>query len=382
MFLKPRLGLIALLLGATYALLFVATHIGQATGSGVIAFVSHRQNFNEIYLLDVATGQTRPLLRSYLENTPLDEFTPLWSPDGREIAFTAIFPATDSRITSAFNSEVMVVNTAGIAPQNLTRHDADREYLVGWSPDGQRILFLSNRNWAFGAYGSREFTNLFVMDADGRHVEQLGSFDLFNAQPRWSPDGRRIIFAGPGYLDSAEPLTDRDWDTEIFVINSDGSDLRQLTHNDQDDGAAAWSPDSTQIAFLSPLLGDTAVYILDAGCAECSPQRLASGRLSEYFSGDTSLVWSPDGRYLAVVLYTEGNPDIYRIEVVIGEVRNLTNHPNTDQAPVWSPDGRRIAFTSNRDGNLEIYVMDVDGSHLRNLTRHHAVDYSPVWWPS
>jgi Tol biopolymer transport system component len=369
------------MLGAACALLFLATRIGQATGGGVIAFISHREDRNEIYLLDVATGQTRKLLPGS-ENIPLDEFSPLWSPDGQQLAFTAFFPSTDARITSAFNSEVMLLNTTGAnIPYNLTRNTADREYLIGWSPDGQRLLFLSNRNWAFGRYGARDFTNLFVMDTDGSRVQQLGAFDLFNAQPRWSPDGSRIVFAAPGYIDSPDPLTDRDWDPEIFVINSDGSGLRQLTHNRESDGVPTWSPDGTQIAFMSPLLGDMDIYVVDAACVECSPQPLASGRLSEYFSADTSLVWSPDGRYLAAVLYNDGNPDIHRIEVATGEVRNLTEHPNTDQSPVWSPDGRRIAFTSNRDGNLEIYVMDVNGTHLRNLTRHQAVDYSPAWWP-
>jgi TolB protein len=375
---KAALWAIAPACGAALALLLLAAGVGRATGSGVIAFVSHRNNVNEIFLVDVATGQTRSLLSGAAFH---DAFSPLWSPDGQRLAFTARFPNDDARVSSAFNSEVMVMNTGQGSPLNLTGHAADREYLADWSPDGQHILFLSNRNSAFGAYGEREFTNLFVMDVDceGCSARQLGSFDLFNARPRWSPDGRRILFAAPGYLDSPDPLADMDWDTEIYVVNSDGSDLRQLTHNDEYDGLPAWSPDGAQIAFLSPLIGQTRVYLMNADGSQL--RSLAGGRLSEYFNGETALVWSPDGRYLATVFYPDGAPDICRIEVATGEVRNLTRHPNADQSPVWSSDSRRLAFTSNRNGNLDIYVMDADGANMRNLTTHPAVDYSPAWWP-
>jgi TolB protein len=111
-------------------------------------------------------------------------------------------------------------------------------------------------------------------------------------------------------------------------------------------------------------------------------RRLASGSLGNGFNAAKTLVWSPDGRYLATVFHVNAEvPDIYRIDVASGETLNLSDNPAWDQEPAWSPDGSLIAFTSNRDGNWEIYVMAADGSAVKNVTRHPAVDTSPAWWP-
>ena len=105
----------------------------------------------------------------------------------------------------------------------------------------------------------------------------------------------------------------RDGDFEIFLMNPDGTGVRQLTANDDDDSAAAWSPDGNSIAFMSDRDGDFEIFVMNA-----------------------------DGT----------------------QARQLTYNEHTDLIPVWSPDGQFIAFNSDRYSDDEIFVMDADGSNV------------------
>jgi TolB protein len=77
----------------------------------------------------------------------------------------------------------------------------------------------------------------------------------------------------------------------------------------------------------------------------------------------------------------EGNTEIYAVEGLLGEPRNLSKHPAFDGSPRWSPDGGRIAFVSDRDGNREVYVMAADGSSQINITTKDGDDSQPAWSP-
>ena len=83
-----------------------------------------------------------------------------------------------------------------------------------------------------------------------------------------------------------------------------------------------------------------------------------------------SPAWSPDGRKLAFVSYRDGNSEVYVMNANGSGQRSLTRNPAFDADPAWSPDGRKIAFVSNRDGNYGVYVMNADGSGQRRLAQH------------
>ena len=104
-------------------------------------------------------------------------------------------------------------------------------------------------------------------------------------------------------------------------------------------------------------------------------------------SDDTDPQWSPDGSQIAFASTRSGRGDIYVMAVPDGtdadcsNARRLTHHSRVDADPTWSPDGARIAFVSLRDGNAEIYVVDIDGNNLQRLTQNTYNDFEIDWSP-
>jgi Tol biopolymer transport system component/CubicO group peptidase (beta-lactamase class C family) len=261
-------------------------------------------------------------------------FGPVWSPDGRRIAFESLRDG---------NGEIYVVNADGSAQRRLTRNPT-RDRSPAWSPDGRTIVFSRDR----GHKG-----DVYVMNADGSRQMRLVRG---GRQPLWSPDGRRIA-----YLRG----------TEVYVVNADGSGERNVTRSSARDYAPAWSPDGRRIAFESLRDGNSEIYVVNA---DGSAQR----RLTRNPARDLTPAWSPDGRTIAFAR----DRAIYVMNTDGSRQRNLTRNAAGDGQPAWSADGRKIAFISVRDGNAEVYVMNADGSGQRNLTRSPWNEGWAAWSPA
>ena len=179
--------------------------------------------------------------------------------------------------------------------------------------------------------------------------------------PAWSPDGTQIAF-----------MSNRDGNYEIYVMAADGSQPTRLTQHSADDWDPAWSPDGTQITFHSYrddiLL--SGIYVMAADGSQ--PTRLTQ-------HGGLDPAWSPDGTQIAFWSYRDVflNSEIYVMAADGSQLRRL----RSGYSPAWSPDGTQIAFQSDRDGNGEIYVMAADGSQPTRLTQHSATDWFPAWSP-
>jgi len=161
---------------------------------------------------------------------------------------------------------------------------------------------------------------------------------------------------------------------EIYLMDFDGRNGRQVTHHQSICLSPHFSPDGKKIAFTSYKGGNPDLYIKDLRTME-------ERRVSHYPGLNISPAWSPDGQRLALTLSKDGNPEIYTIRPDGSELLRLTNHPAIDVSPSWSPDGKKMAFVSNREGNPQIYTMDVNGQNVRRLTFDGTYNTHPAWSP-
>ena len=239
---------------------------------GKIAFTSNRYGSFHIFVMNADGSNV-----IQLTNGATNDFGPIWSPDGKRIAFGGcmvscevfIMNADGSGLTQltnqgafpgawspdgtriAFGSdaggdgEVFIMYTDGSGVTQVTNNDVFFDFPDAWSPDGAQIAFVSNRD------GNPD---LYAVNVDGSGVIRLTDNPAEETRPAWSPDGARIAFT-----------SDRDGDYDLFVMNADGSDVTQITQNDGPaDDYAAWSPDGTQIAFESNRDGDMEIFVVNA----------------------------------------------------------------------------------------------------------------------
>lgn len=160
---------------------------------------------------------------------------------------------------------------------------------------------------------------------------------------------------------------------EIYVMDYDGANSRQLTSLHSITLLPKWSPDGKAVAFNSYRAGNPDAYVIDADGGNL---RMLSGRQGL----NTVPAWAPDGHTLAVTLSRGGDPDLYLIDRQGAIIRRLTRATGVDTSPAFSPNGQQIAFVSDRSGNPELYVMDVTGANVQRLTYGQWVD-GPAWSP-
>ena len=436
-----------------------------------VVFTSERSGSPDLYVLDLEGDRT---LRPLVTGPALEDAADI-SPDGRQLLFVS---------TRNGNADVFVVpfrpddpHGAG-EPKNLTRHAAG-DYNPVFSPDGTRILFSSSRDASVttsdGASPSATYlaSELYVMQADGTDVRRLTHHESWDGAPAWTPDGQAVVFYsqrdgetriyrtgidGHGAEAVAVSAPDeaalsptvgpdgrlaftarRDGRWTIVTTRDDGSDRRVESDAARDYWAPAYDPTSGRLLahgpgpvdpasrFESDAPGDFLIHrpmrvdlpdrqvaligirgylpAIDPTTGEVATSEAFSRLVASRPDGTGKRVlfdrtgadryrgpesawgpsWSKDGQWLAFIV---GPPfasaavdvDIWKIRSDGSDATSLTPDSDANDAlPDFSPDGGRVVFRSMRDGNAEIYLMNADGTDPRRLTHHEATDTMPAF---
>lgn len=228
--------------------------------------------------------------------------------------------------------------------------------LPSWSRSGREILFTSY---------IRHNPNLYSIPASGTGTPKLISGERgLNTGGAMSPDGSKIALT-----------LSRDGNSEIYVMNSDGTGLKRLTNEWAIDSSPSWSPDGKQIAFVSARWGDPHIFLMNADGSGVK-------RLTERGTYNQTPDWSPRGDLIAFTARDERNVfDVFTVNPQTKEIRRLTQDQGNNEEPSFSPDGNLIAFTSTREGTSQLWVMSADGQKQRRITQ--AGGYTtPSWSPA
>ncbi len=372
-----------------------------------IAYTAERDGVRKIFTRPIAGGDGTPLTSG-----GDDDIQPAWSPDGRRVAFVRsrlagrrfepgdVFGEYD-------NGDVWVVDPATRAETRLV----ENAYNPSFSPDGRRLAV--DASWA----GPRR---IWITDALGQNPQQATtdvSEAIVHVRPRWSPDGRRIVF---------QNIERTRFDVRVVDLASKA--LIQVTNDPVEDYQPVWWPSGRSIAFASKRSGG-----LNLWRVAVAPEGKPSGPLEQLTNGagqdvepavsadgkrimfailrqnadlwrlpvdpatgrptgppqevvattreDSRGAWSPDGASIAFNSDRSGDMNLWLVSTRDGTSRQLTRGPGGDFQPSWSPDGKRVAFFSSRSGNADIWIADVSTGALRQVTSTPSIDINPAFSP-
>jgi TolB protein len=294
-----------------------------------------------------------------------------FSADGRRIIFQATLPGENAC------DQIYVMNVDG-SDRRLVSTGAGRTTCGYFFPGGDRILFSSTHHvspecptppdrsrgyfWGIFAY------DIFIAEADGSGLRPLTRRDGYDAEATISQDGSRIVFT-----------SDRDGDLEIYAMDADGSNVTRLTHEEGYDGGAFYSPDGSQIVYRGYHPTDAAeleeyrsllqqrlirpnrveIFIMNAdGSNKRQLTNNGAANFAPFFHPDgrriifSSNVHDPSGRGF----------NLYLLDIASGDVERVTNNTGFDSFPMFSPDGRHLIFSSSRDtnapGRFDIFIAE------------------------
>jgi len=239
------------------------------------------------------------------------------------------------------------------------------DYHPEFSPDGKQIVFIKKTDntekmkkgefWHKTPYS----LNLWLMNSDGKNRRQLTSGTVQDFAPRFTPDGKSVFFVS----------NRRNGRWDIWSVNTDGSSLNRITETEGNTGLWERShypfptPDGKGMVFIIYKKSHGSVWSMDMESG--SIKRITSGGF-----GDDFPMVSPDGKEIIFKSTRQGNGDIWSIDSSGKNYRRLTFEDYPEFYPAWSPDGTKVSYVTNKGGIFDVWVMDRDGRNKKKLTKY------------
>ena len=303
----------------------------------------------QIYMMNLAKESVTALTSGGAE-----ERIPLaWHPDGHKILFAMLNPV--GRPGPDW-SDIFVMDNNGENIINLTQ-TPEEEVHASWSPDGEKVVFdrMVKKGEVIGDFESA----IFVMEADGQNPQRLTFEPGLNFAPSWSPDGNKIAF-----------LSYRNGTSRIHTMDINGQNVQQVTHHRRKfDGQPVWSPDGRWIAFMSGEdEGDWGLYVTDPqGHHENLITRFQLTHFSGL--GWFRPAWSPDSQHLIYAVEEQNSAGLMKIRIDQKVPTPLkTDELMNWSTPVWSPERDNLLFSAReaREPIEPIYLGAEYTMHLMN----------------
>jgi Tol biopolymer transport system component len=262
-----------------------------STDGKQIGFSSSRSGDFEIFAID---PQGKNIVQ--LTDAAGADHYPVWSPDGKKIAFCS---ERDG------NPEIYIMNADGSKPKNITNNPARDAERPGWSPDGRKIIFQSNRD------GNVE---IYLMNADGSEIQRLTRDSLqHDIHPAISPDGRSVVYT---------VLNIQKKRSSVYVMDIAGNNKRMLA---EEGSFPSWSSDGRYIVFQSQRdnkkgeMGRPTPEIYVMNSDGSNPKNVSNNEYWDYYC-----YFSPAGKEIVFTSNRDGNQEIYTMDIQGKNVKRLT----------------------------------------------------------
>jgi TolB protein len=231
-----------------------------------------------------------------------------------------------------------------------------------WSPDASRVAFTC---YAQPGSSSVLTAQICVYSMLTNHLVSWPRFKGTNSSPSWSPDGSQLMFMSSMF-----------GNPELFISDASGQRPKRLTYSNGANTSPSWNPKTgQQVAFVSDRGGIPQLYTMNSdGSSQSKVDLPDMGYVIDP-------AWSPNGQLLAFSWRRpNGNYDLYVMEIVTRQLVELTRDVGRNERPSWAPDGRHLVFESTRTGTRQIWSMLADGTQARQLTKQ-GQNESPNWSP-
>jgi eukaryotic-like serine/threonine-protein kinase len=329
-----------------------------------LAYVTEVDGFRQLFVRTIATGEDHRLTHG-----SRDDIQPAWSPDSRGLAFVRARTSSGKLDPADINGwyheggEIWAFDLASGKETKLI----EEAFAPSFSPDGTRLAF--DAPWA----GPRR---IWIADTSGRNPRQITSDSsdaVIHAEPRWSPDGTKLVFRR-----IENPKSD------IVVVNLASGAMTRMTDDNLLDLDPIWSPDGRSIYFASSRGGGLNLWrvgIGPGGRPAGAPEQLTTGA-----GDDVEPAPAPDGRRLAFAVRGI-NSDMWRLPVSpesgkpTGQPEPVVATTRVESRGSWSPDGGTIAFNSDRLGEMNLWLHRLSNGAERQITTGPGGDYQPEWSP-